>query len=266
MRIIMLTKKSIKYIIAPLLISGISSAYASEFNSDETMTTFGLGAISSPRYSGANEQSTAIIPLIHIQTGNIFFDSMNGLGIHLQSDNGLYLEPTLGYDSGRTDKNSGWRKGSNKLKGMGDISSTVNSGIALGWAAAPWLVFEGKTTLPLNDGQGVSYSTSINYIPVMDEDNTLTFQASALFGDARYMNTWYGVNEQQHSRSGFSRYSSAGGFYGTDTSLTLTHQFSEHWGGLISLGYAWLNKKASNSPIVMRKDGTTGMLAINYTF
>ncbi|HEY3985853.1 MipA/OmpV family protein [Cedecea sp.] len=262
----MLTKKSTTYIIAPLLISGISSAYASEFNPDETAITFGPGAISSPRYSGANEQSTGIIPLIHIQKRNIFLDSINGLGIHLQSDNGLYFEPTLGYDSGRTDKNSGWRKGSDKLKGMGDISSTVNSGIAIGWAVARWLVFEGKTTLPLNEGQGVSYSTSIDYIPIMNEDNSITLQASALFGDARYMNTWYGVSNQQHVRSGFARYSSAGGFYGTDTSLTLTHQFSEHWGAGFSLSYAWLNKNVANSPIVMRRDGTTGTLAVNYTF
>ncbi|AIR03963.1 MltA-interacting MipA family protein [Cedecea neteri] len=262
----MLTKKSTKYIIAPLLISGISSVYASEFNADETAITFGLGAVSSPRYSGANEQSSTVIPLIHIQKNNIFFDSINGLGIHLQNDNGLYIEPTLGYDSGRTDKNSGWRKGSDKLKGMGNISSSVNSGIALGWALAPWLVLEGKTTLPLNDGQGVSYSTSVDYIPIMNEDNSITFQASALFGDARYMKTWYGVNEQQHSRSGFSHYRSAGGFYGTDTSLTLTHQFSEHWGAWLSLSYAWLNKNAANSPIVMRRDGTTGTLAVNYTF
>lgn len=170
----MLIKKNTKYIITPLLISSISSAYASEYNSDETDITLGLGAISSPRYSGANDQSTGVIPLIHIQKNNIFFDSTNGIGIHLQSDNGLYLEPALGYDSGRTDKNSGWRKGSDKLKGMGDISSTVNSSIAVGWAVAAWLVFEGKTTLPLNDGQGVSYSTSVDYIPIMDEDNTVT--------------------------------------------------------------------------------------------
>ncbi|WP_227317997.1 MipA/OmpV family protein [Cedecea davisae] len=262
----MLTKKSFLYIIPALITPGISSAWASNYQEDESAVTLSLGALTSPRYSGSDEQTTSVIPLIHWQENNFFLDSIKGLGVHLQNDDGLYLEPTIGYDSGRTDKNSGLRKGSAKLKGMGNISATVNSTVALGWAVTPWLVFEGKTTLPLSDGQGVSYSTAINYIPLMDDDNTLTFQASALFGDTRFLNTWYGVSRKQNDRSGYARYSTSGGFYGADTGLTWTHQFSGHWGGWFSVNYAWLAKNAARSPIVMQRGGTTGILAINYTF
>lgn len=262
----MLTQKSFLYIIPALITPGISSAWASHYQEDESAVTLSLGAISSPRYSGSDEQSTGAIPLIHWQENKFFLNSLKGLGFHLQNDDGLYLEPTIGYNSGRTDKNSGWRKGSDKLKGMGNISATLNSGIALGWAASRWLVFEGKTTLPLSDGQGASYSTAINYIPVMDDDNSLTFQASVLFGDARYLNTWYGVSRKQSERSGYARYSSSGGLYGVDTGVTWTHQFSEHWGGWFSVDYAWLAKNAARSPIVMQRGGTTGTLAISYTF
>jgi len=262
----MLTKKNVTYIMSALILSGISSASANESSTDKSAITLGLGAISSPRYSGYNEQSVGGVPLFHYQQDNFYIDSMNGIGIHLQSDNGLYLEPTIGYNSGRTDKNSGRRKGSDKLKGMGNISASVNTGITLGWAVTPWLVFEGKATLPLSESQGVSYSTSVDYIPIMDKDDSLTLRASALFGDSRYLNTWYGVNSEQSTRSGYARYNSSAGFYGTDASVTWVHQFTEHWGGLVSVDYAWLDKTVASSPIVMQRGGTTGIVAINYTF
>jgi len=149
----MLTKKNIAMIISILIIPSVSSAYANEKSADEFNATLGLGAISTPKYSGSNEQSWGAVPLIHLQYNNYFLDSMNGLGAHWQSDNGLYIEPTLGYNAGRTDKNSGLRKGSDKLKGMGEISGSVNTSLALGWAVKPWLVFEGKAILPLSESQ-----------------------------------------------------------------------------------------------------------------
>lgn len=110
-----------------------------------------------------------------------------GIGYDLQADNGLYLEHTLGYSLGRTDKNSTWRDGSAKLRGMGNNdTATANTALAVGWSA-PWLSFEGKATLPLTDSQGVHYQTSVTLLPLNDTD-TVALQSAAL-GDRRYMNT-----------------------------------------------------------------------------
>jgi len=253
-------------IISALIIPSISSAYENEKSADEFNATLGLGAISTPKYSGSNEQSWGAIPLIHLQYNNYFLDSMNGLGAHWQSDNGLYIEPTLGYSSGRTDKNSGLRKGSDKLKGMGEISGAVNSSLALGWAVKPWLVLEGKAILPLSESQGASYKASVSYLPIISEENNVTFQTSALFADSRFINTWYGVNTEQSAHSGYAHYHSSAGIYGYDASLSWGHQFSEHWGGFLSVNYTWLTKSAANSPIVMQRGGTTGIVAVSYRF
>lgn len=149
---------------------------------------------------------------------------------------------------------------------MGDIDATLNTGLAVGWQAAPWLSMEGKATLPLTDSQGASYQASVTLIPVQNNQDTIAFQSAALFGDSRYLNTWYGVSEQQSRRTGYRRYAAPGGFYGVDTSLTWSHQFDAHWGTVLSADYTWLGDHANDSPIVMRRNEGSATAAITWTF
>lgn len=153
-----------------------------------------------------------MVPVLQGRNGAFFIDTQKGVGYDLQNASGWYFEHTLGYDLGRTDKNASWRAGANNLKGMGDIDVSLNTALAVGWQALSWLSVEGKATLPLTDSQGVSYQASFMLIPVQTGQDTFAFQTAALFGDKRYLNTWYGVNPEQSRRSGYSRYSAPGDF------------------------------------------------------
>ena len=228
--------------------------------------TVGIAGVNSPRYSGADKQHWSMVPVFQARDGAFFVDSQKGIGYDLQADNGLYLEHTLGYGLGRDEKDSQWRDGSDKLKGMGKIKSVANTAIAVGWSVTPWLVLEGKATLPLTDGQGVQYRPSVTLIPWQTATDTVALQMAGLFGDARYMNTFYGVSAEQSQRSGYARYDAPGGFYSTDTSLTWSHQFPSGWGTSVTADYTWLGDHAKDSPIVSRRDGLTSMLALTYSF
>ncbi|HCA9524884.1 TPA: MipA/OmpV family protein [Klebsiella variicola subsp. variicola] len=94
----------------------------------------------------------------------------------------------------------------------------------------------------------------------------MALQSAALFGDARFMNTWYGVSQTQSRHSSFARYDASDGFYGTDTSLTWSHQFNVHWGSVLSAGYRWLNDGVVDSPVVLRRNEGTGTVVVTYTF
>ncbi len=74
------------------------------------------------------------------------------------------------------------------------------------------------------------------------------------------------MNSQQSARSGFARYNASGGFYGTDASLTWSHQLTPAWAASVTGDYSWLDKSASDSPIVARHDGAGVTLALSYTF
>ena len=149
---------------------------------------------------------------------------------------------------------------------MGDIDASLNTALAVGWQALSWLSVEGKATLPLTDSQGVSYQASLTLLPVQTDHDTVAFQTAALFGDNRYLNTWYGVDPQQSQRSGYSRYSAPGGFYGIDNSLTWSHQFDAHWGTVLSADYTWLGEHANESPIVLRRNEVALTAAVIWTF
>lgn len=261
----MITVKKALYT-ACLLLTGLSAGAKAEDNTSQDGILVGLGAQSAPDYSGSDKQRWQAIPVVQARKGAIFFDSQRGLGYDLQSDSGLYLEHTLGYGFGRADHDSDWRDGSDRLSGMGNIKATMNTGIAAGWAVSPWLTLEAKAVLPLTDSQGVNYRASVTLIPVQTEEDNISLQTAALFADSRYMHTWYGVNAHQSANSGFSAYSPAAGFYGVETNLTWSHQFTRHWGGALIAGYTWLNDHAADSPIVFRHNEVTGTAAITYSF
>ncbi|PXV97480.1 MipA/OmpV family protein [Pantoea ananatis] len=253
-----------------LYMAGLALLFTSYAHSDDSASqdgvTVGAGGQYAPRYSGSDKMRLQPVPFLQARKGALFFDSQKGLGYDIQSDNGLYLEHTLGWGMGRSDRDSDWRDGSDKLRGMGNIKASVNTALALGWSVTPWMVIEGKATLPVSDSQGVNYQTSLTFLPVQNKADTLAIQSAALFGDGRYMNTFYGVSGQQSSRTGYSRYNAPGGFYGVATTVTWGHQFDDHWGSAITAGYTWLGDHAADSPIVFRRDQVMGVMAITYTF
>jgi outer membrane scaffolding protein for murein synthesis (MipA/OmpV family) len=249
-----------------LLIAQSASVRADQAAPADPSLMVGIGAVNTPRYSGSDQRQWQVVPLVQARDGAFFFDSQKGLGYDLQADNGLYLEHTLGYNLGRSDDNNLWRDGSDKLKGMGNISAVANTAIAVGWQATPWFSVEGKATLPLTDSQGVQYQGSVTLLPWQTSTDTVALQTAALFGDARYNNTFYGVNQQQSERSGYATYHSGGGFYGMQSSLTWNHQYSAQWGSMLIGNYTWLGDKADDSPIVYRRNEFTAIAAITYSF
>ncbi|MGC6387745.1 MipA/OmpV family protein [Ewingella sp. S1.OA.A_B6] len=262
----MITRKLMLHMFCIATSAAAAQACADSASASQQSLIIGLGAQNAPLYSGSDKRHTQVVPVIQARDGAFFFDSLKGIGYDLQSDNGLYLEHTLGYGLGRSDRDSKWRDGSDKLKGMGNIDATVNTSISAGWMATSWLSLEERATLPLSDGQGVQYRTSVTLIPVQNNNDNVALQISALFGDGRYMNTFYGVNEEQSTHSGYARYRAAGGFYGMDSNLMWSHQFTPHWGSALSVGYTWLDDHAANSPIVFQRNQTTAAVAVTYSF
>ncbi|HEY0211936.1 MipA/OmpV family protein [Acerihabitans sp.] len=262
----MISKKMMLHMICIAVSAATAQVCADDSSAAQQSLTLGVGARNAPVYSGSNQRRTQMVPVVQARDGAFFFDSLKGAGYNLQSDNGLYLEHSLGYGLGRSDRDSNWRDGSDKLKGMGNIDATAATAVTVGWMATQWLSLEGKATLPLSDGQGVRYATSATFIPLQDDSDSIALQVSALFGDGRYMNTFYGVNDRQSTRSGYARYRAAGGFYGVDSNLIWGHQFTQHWGSAFSAGYTWLGDHANESPIVFRRNQTTVAAAATYTF
>lgn len=138
----------------PFLMTAASGVHADEAQTSSDYLTIGAGGRYAPRYSGSDKQVWQGVPVLQGRKGAFFIDAQKGIGYDLQNDSGVYLEHTLGYDLGRADENSNWREGANNLKGMGEIDTSLNTGLAVGWQITSWLSVEGKATLPVTDSQG----------------------------------------------------------------------------------------------------------------
>lgn len=243
------------------------SSYAGEGGAatDKSLSV-GLDAGTAPRYVGSDEQRFSAAPFLHAEYGGFFLDTLKGLGYGWHADNGFYVENSVGFEPGRTDKDSTWEDGSKKLKGMGKIKSSVNTHIIAGWAVRDWLAIEGEANLPLTESNGVHYRTSAILTGYNSQTDNITFEASALFADSRYLNTWFGVNQQQSVRSGYAKYHTDGGFYASDMNVTWTHFFSENWSTALSYDYTLLADRAENSPVVRSRGGSSASIALAYTF
>lgn len=258
----MITRKRMLYM-ACFSLTGLAGAALAD--NDRTVSV-GLGVQNTPRYSGADNNRWQLVPLLQARDGAVFVDSQKGLGYDLQSEKGFYLEQTLGYTLGRSDRNATWRDGADSLKGMGNITAALNTAIAMGWQMSEAVSVEGKATLPFTDSQGVNYQASITIAPLQTPQDTLAWQSAALFGDNRYINTFYGVSRQQSEHTDFAPYQANGGFYGVQSSLLWQHNLSAHWGTLINVDDTWLARTARRSPLVKHPNGLTVTLGMLYTF
>jgi outer membrane scaffolding protein for murein synthesis (MipA/OmpV family) len=64
----------------------------------------------------------------------------------------------------------------------------------------------GNVIAPITDSQGMQYNLKANFLVVNNETDTLTLSTTAWYGDARFNNTWFGVNEKQSLHSSFQKY------------------------------------------------------------
>jgi MipA family protein len=247
-----------------ILIMPAGNALADSSNGDGV--TVGISGEYIPKYSGSDEHHWNIQPYLQARQGAFFIDSQKGIGYDLQSDNGLYFEHSFGYSWGRADHNSQWRDGADKLKGMGTIDGALDTQLAVGWQITNWLTPEIRAVLPLTDPQGGQYQASLTLLPWQDDTDTLAIQGGLLFGDGRYMKTWYGVSADQSQASGHPSYHTSGGFYGTQMDISWLHQFNRHWGTILGVNYDWLGDKAADSPIVSSRNNAGGVAVITWTF
>ncbi len=251
-----------KYFWALVFFAG--AAHATE--EQEFVSTVGIGYASSMKYSGSDERTSSPSAHFNIQYGPYFIDSEEGIGFTLNWGGGLYYTQSLGNSSGRIDKDSDSREGSDKLKGMGGIKETAFSSSTIGWLYNDTFVIEGNVTAPLTDSQGVSYSAGVKYRLWSDPKDTIVFSSNANFGDARFNNTYYGVSREQSEKTNFKKFETGSGLYSVDAGLTWTHSFDDHWWTYAQASYTHLDKNVSKSDIVFKDNQTEYLVGLFYSF
>ncbi len=235
---------------------------------EKTEITVGAGAIVMPRYVGSSETRTMPFPVISVQRGVLFADMLRGLGAEYETESGFYISSSLGYDEGRTMKNSSWRTGSKRLAGMGEIKGSTTFNLATAQQLTSWLsvTAAGEFALDGQKNRGNQYRLGVNADVYDTESDNVTLDLNAHAGDRDYNLTYFGVTNAQSQTSNFSRFDSGSGIYGYSLTGSWTHSFDDHWSVITAINTMCLTDDAAHSPLVQEKTSVTGLVTLNYSF
>lgn len=263
-----------------LIISGICillplSSHAQEHNAEENISLFGdrtevivgVGAAYIPRYLGAKNTRVIPLPTFSVYRGIFFVDTVRGAGAEYQTDGGFYSSLALGYDPGRTEKDSDWRPGSKRLQGMGEVKGATTANLLLAQILAPWLSINGEAELRMaGHKRGNRYRLGLESTLLQTAASEITLGANVHAGDGRYNRTYFGVSEAQAHTSQFSRFNAGSGVYAYSLSADWHYDFDQHWTASLGGNVMWFSEEARNSPVAERKTGVTGFTTLHYAF
>ncbi len=170
--------------------------------------------------------------------------------------------PVLNYRLARDDVDD------DSVKLMRDIDGTLEAGLFGGWtwigdddprhrftATAEFLYDVGDTH------EGYVVSASARYFKPVTLPLTLSIGAAVTYGSSDYMQTYFGIDSDNASRSGLSQFSADSGLRDVRVPMMAIYSLSEKWhlaGGLV---YSRLLSDASDSPIVDSRGSSDQLFA-----
>ena len=104
-------------------------------------------------------------------------------------------------------------------------------------------------------GNGGVGDISAGWETVLGARTTGSISSSLSFGDAHYMQAYYGITPAQSSRSIYPAYQAKAGWRDAGLSFNLRHDFSDDWVALGNLGTTRLLGSAAGSPITRSRNG-----------
>jgi outer membrane protein len=234
---------------------------------EKTDLTIGAGSTRAPRYPGGDRFQFTPAPVLSIQRGILFADSLRGIGLQYQSSSKFYISQSFFYDLGRIENNNAWRPGSARLVGMGEVSGSSTARTLIAQQVTPWLLVSGETEMALRStARRNRYRIGLEFELLKNHADTVTFDLDGWWGDGRYNNSYFGVTRLQASRTGFSFFDPGPGFYAQAPALSWEHHFGAHWTATALLTETRYGGRISASPVVFERNSASTTVFVAYTF
>lgn len=234
---------------------------------ERTDVIVGLVASHAPRYLGSKNYVSSLQPMARIQRGIFFLDAEDGLGVQWQSESGFSTRASLGYDYGRADGDSGYRHGSDTLKGMGEVSGATFFRLAASQELTAWLALNAEAEMRVaGEKRGDRYSLGLEGTLWNSDADTVTLGFDAHAGSGRFNQTYFGVTPEQSASTRFASFKADQGIYAYSSELSWQHTFDDHWSTVAGVAVTHFTDQVRNSPIVSKDTTTVSYLVLNYTF
>jgi len=264
-----------RYLLVLLLLacSWAGAQDASEDDGSNREYLVGASLESSAGHIGDGRRSLSLKPVWHFHLGPVRVSRSRastllgtgrksgetGVSADLFSLADWSLSASLRMDNGRTfDDDPVWR-------GLPDIRSTLRGRVSLrrplggrwGWGASVDHDLLGR------DG-GLRLNSGFSYVYPVSDRTQWDFGVSATLGNARYMQTHFGISPQGAATVGRSPYRLGGGLEGVQLGWNASTALGAHWVLFGGVGVSNLRGDAARSPLVTRNTTSSATLGIAY--
>jgi MipA family protein len=243
----------------------------------------GLGVAYAPEYEGASKRVAGVVPDFNVSYKTDSYGTFavgskaKGFSWTAIDKEEYSLGVSLGLDGGRVDNKDGGglRTGSKRLRGMGEIKSSLDYGVfghvTVGVPISLQIIKnagDGKVNNDRKiDGSGGTRVELSVELPWQISDSVgLSFSPNIVWADKKYTQTYFGVTSAQAANSGFKAYNAKGGIKSAGLAVGANYKFTPHWSANVGVSFNRLQGDAAKSPLVQTKNQTSVAAGVAYTF
>ena len=230
--------------------------------------TVGGGTAISPHYMGDDDYALNALPYLRLSYDDIFYASVpEGANIKLYDTGPFTVTANTKFVFDREEDGSApFRVAGNRtndLIGLGDVATSWELGGKISYKIGNISITSAaRQAVSGHDGFvgdiSASYSKAIyGYGPPI----RVSFGPSLSFGDAQYMQTFFGINPKQSIDSGLSEFNASGGLYSLGLSLSAMAPVTNRSALFLQASLSQMTKDAKNSPLVKERGSPTQAFA-----
>jgi outer membrane protein len=244
-----------------------AQALASSVFGQHTDLTVGAAVTYAARYPGADRWQLVPAPILSIQRGMLFADTLRGIGLQYQSSSEFYVSQSVYYDFGRLDKDNRWRPGSSRLAGMGDTPGSTTARTLVAQPLTEWMLVSAETEMAVRDtARRNRYRVGLELSALKTDADNVTIDLDGWWGDARYNLAYFGVTAQQAARTRFAAFHPGAGLYAQAPSVSWEHHLDKHWSSTLQLTDTRYAGRVGGSPIVAQRMSASASAALAYAY
>ena len=233
-----------------------TSTAASAADGDHVIV--GLGAANLPRYKGSDARETRPVPLIDVQKGRFFARTDAGIGLNVYQNEYLTVGASVAWMKGYKEEDA--------PAGFGEVKDALGGRVFAATRLGSALLTVSATQALTATERGLQFDARLSYPWRATERLTIVPSVAVSAGNAKYMNSYFGVDPARALRSGLPQYQMKAGVKEATVGLLANYRLTDRWavtGGLVA---GQLLGDAADSPIVKRKSAATGIVGLRYAF
>jgi MipA family protein len=229
----------------------------------------GIGAVDAATYIGSPNRRTAGVPFIELayttESVGSFHLGRQGATWMLPEMAGFKLGVQVAADQGRYEsKHDGFLPyGDERLEGMGDVKSSAEAGVMLGYGPVSLSV---RQSLGSKGHDGLVADVGIEHGMRLSERLAVSVGVSARWANEDYMQSYFGVTDAQAAASRFDAYTAGKGLNSAQASVMAEYRVTGNWYAMAGVNYSQLIGDAKDSPISEKNGSATAFMAISWKF